>query len=213
MSLAFDIGGNRGQSIDALFLKNYTTVISVEANPVLANMLCKKYEQKLGDTVFIEPKIVCEHDRGKKLYIALDEVGISTTKVEWATESRFKDHVTRVKTVFVESITLDQLIEQYGNPSFIKIDVEGGEMEVLQGLSFCDAKIAFEWTEELFDSVVETSVSLLRKLGYRQFSYQENDTLSAEPSDTSYTSWEECDIHSIINKNNYKKWGLVWAKK
>ena len=42
--------------------------------------------------------------------------------------------------------TLDKLIEQYEVPSFIKIDVEGYELEVLKGLTRLVPALSFEFT-------------------------------------------------------------------
>jgi hypothetical protein len=44
----------------------------------------------------------------------------------------------------VQVTTLDALIAEHGQPRFVKIDVEGGEVEVLAGLSRPLAWIAFE---------------------------------------------------------------------
>jgi len=41
---------------------------------------------------------------------------------------------------------LDALIEQYGRPDFIKIDVEGAELDVLCGLNQSVPALSFEFT-------------------------------------------------------------------
>ena len=52
--------------------------------------------------------------------------------------------------------TLDALIENYGMPDFIKIDVEGYELEVLKGLTQPIRMISFEYTiPEQYNSVLE----------------------------------------------------------
>ena len=64
--------------------------------------------------------------------------------------------------------TLDTLIEKYGNPDYIKIDVEGYEAEVLRGLSTKQKTIAFEWHEEDLETLY-SACEHLESLGYNQF--------------------------------------------
>jgi len=50
------------------------------------------------------------------------------------------------RSLIVKAVTLDDLIEQHGRPDFIKIDVEGAELDVLSGLSQSVPALSFEFT-------------------------------------------------------------------
>ena len=52
------------------------------------------------------------------------------------------------KSIDVQVNTLDNMISRYGSPEFTKIDVEGYEFEVLNGLSQPIKTISFEFTSE-----------------------------------------------------------------
>jgi len=66
---------------------------------------------------------------------------------------RFSEWRSFPTTTEVETTTLDSLIERYGLPYFIKIDVEGYERHAIGGLSYRIPYISFElnlpeYTEE-----------------------------------------------------------------
>ncbi len=60
----------------------------------------------------------------------------------------------------VRTITLDQLIADHGCPEFIKIDVEGHELKVLEGLSTPVKSLSFEYTPE----DIETAIKCIERL-------------------------------------------------
>jgi len=71
--------------------------------------------------------------------------------------------------VEIESTTLDALIEEFGKPVYIKIDVEGYEHKVLGGLSHRIDFISFEFTSGYWETFSE-SIKVIEKLGFRKIS-------------------------------------------
>ena len=71
-------------------------------------------------------------------------------------------------TETVEVTTLDDLIAQFGEPGFIKIDVEGYESEVLAGLSRAVPGLSIEWVPE-YPENVRACLRHLAQLGEYEF--------------------------------------------
>jgi hypothetical protein len=84
------------------------------------------------------------------------------------------------RRVEVESTTLDALIERFGAPAFVKIDVEGGEPAVLAGLTRAVPALSFEYLPRALDEVAQT-VARLSTLGSYQYNWSsgESYTLTA----------------------------------
>jgi FkbM family methyltransferase len=140
--LCFDVGANMGNRISPL-LQSGAKVVAVEPQEKCARFL--KY--KFGNKIEIIKKGLGESEGIKNFYIASYDV-LSSFSDEWINsvkDDRFK-HASWNKTVQVPMTTLDNLIKTYGHPSFIKIDVEGYELEVLKGLHQPVKMISFEYT-------------------------------------------------------------------
>jgi membrane glycosyltransferase len=70
--------------------------------------------------------------------------------------------------ITVPMTTLDRLIEQHGRPSFVKIDVEGYELDVLNGLSVAVPALSFEFTT-IQMSVALACIERLARIGAYRF--------------------------------------------
>ena len=70
----------------------------------------------------------------------------------------------------VSLTTLDNLIEKYGTPAFIKIDVEGFEYQVIQGLSKPISMISLEFVPEVIESTFKC-IDYLQHLGKIKLNY------------------------------------------
>ena len=140
--LVFDVGANLGNRVAPL-LEIGARVVAVEPQA-----LCQKILKiKFGDKIRIIPKGLGEKEEVKEFYIS-DASYLSSFSKTWidsVKKDRFKENNWN-KVQQVQITTLDNLIKNYGAPSFIKIDVEGYELEVLMGLSVPVGMISFEYT-------------------------------------------------------------------
>lgn len=102
--------------------------------------------------VLIE-NIALGREEGEAVLYESDSHALSSMSAEYIKavgRERFSANEWK-RTAKVKVKTLDGLIENYGRPKFIKIDVEGYEMNVLSGLSTAVPYLSFEFTPELPD--------------------------------------------------------------
>jgi FkbM family methyltransferase len=140
--LIFDIGANIGNRTRPL-LNIGAEVVAVEPQKIFQIILKRKF----GNKIKIVPMGLGEIEEIKDFFIS-DAHTLSSFSKEWiesVKEGRFKD-CTWAKPIKIKITTLDKLIEKYGLPKFIKIDVEGYELEVLKGLTCAVDMISFEYT-------------------------------------------------------------------
>ena len=227
--LIFDIGFNKGEfSKKILSYYKSSQILGVEANPSLisnsfTHSKIKKINYLVSDNVHKE----------RYLYINNAFLGMSTASLDVLKKSRFSsgsEKQDRLKNLYnkkikVKVITLDKLIELYGIPDLIKIDVEGHEYQVLKGLTRKARKITLEWTEENYEELVK-SIKHLHDLGYDKFGVvgyffnhndldnkilfsRKGDPFLIEPD---YFDWDKINLKKYINRNRKINYGMIWAK-
>ena len=105
--------------------------------------------------------------------------------------------------------TLDDLIKIYGVPKYIKIDVEGFELDVLLGLSQKAGIISFEFTSEFLDQTINC-LNHLKKIGYQEYNFSIGERRKF------YTHWSNTEdlIQELRNEitNDKLLWGDVYCR-
>lgn len=165
--VVFDVGANIGTRTDA-FVALGATVVAVEPQERCQAQLRRRYAAQ--DRVHLVPAALGSEDGEHELYVSSAHA-LTSMSSEWieATRSsgRFADYSwAEARTVSVT--TLDRLIDEFGTPSYCKIDVEGFEVEVLRGLTRPIGMVSFEFTPELIERAHE-ALDLLVALGAMEF--------------------------------------------
>jgi FkbM family methyltransferase len=143
--LVFDIGahvGNRARALAALGCR----VIALEPQPDFARMLRLLFAR--NPRIEVVEAAVTGASGEDWLAVSERTPTVSTTATAWRDERAREpgfDGVEWNRRLRVRTVSADALIARYGRPAFIKIDVEGGEPAVLDGLTAPVAALSFEY--------------------------------------------------------------------
>lgn len=203
----FDIGSNIGKwalsNID-----NCDKIISIEASPYTFNKLNENC--KNNNKIISLNYAVCNSSENEIIFYHADTDTLSTINKEWLTSPNSRFYNYSYKEIKCKTITIDKLIEIYGTPELIKIDVEGGEFECISSLTKKVDLLCFEWASETND-ITFKCLDYLFNLGFTQYYIQNTDQYNFRPIESDYY-----DIN--ITKNNLLKtkskqdWGMIWCK-
>lgn len=208
MNLVFDIGSNVGTTVE-FFSQKANKVIGFEPNPRLVEILREKFNNR---NVIIDSRGLSNEIGEKKFRIANADT-ISTFSEDWVNNSRFTGGYSWNEGIIVDTTTLDSVIEQYGTPDYIKIDVEGYEFEVLTSLTKVleNTIISFEWAEEQKNKIEQT-IKYLFNLGYKKFSYTEADKILMDV-EIDWRTIDKLNLIENLDDQRKDKWGMIYVKK
>jgi FkbM family methyltransferase len=153
-SLVIDVGANGGNKT-FIFAEIAEQVLCVEPSPAAVHILQERFAQSKNITIV--GKGVGSQVGSCPFHIFGETDCYNTFSSKWATSLATSDGSKQpikkaVSVVDVPVTTLDMLIDQFGIPDYIKIDVEGFELEVLKGLSRPVNLISIECNLPQFES-------------------------------------------------------------
>jgi FkbM family methyltransferase len=205
----FDIGTNHGHFTDE-YLNIYPNmqVVCIEANPTLCNYLTNKYYNHPNINVY-HYLVSQKSNEYLDFFINTGCDGVSTAHTDWVTKSRFSGDNWN-DPIKIETITLDDLIDNTFMPDMIKIDVEGYENMVIKGLTKKVDLIQFEWAEEEVESLKDTC-EYLKSIGYTQFAYKFED-IPYSYTPIKYYPLEDLGLFETLIPSRKEKWGMIYTK-
>jgi FkbM family methyltransferase len=202
----FDIGSNIGNW--SLANENKCDkIISVEASPNTFNKLVNNTCN--NNKIIPLNYAVCNSNEEFIEFYNCHANTLSTINRDWldSQNSRFYKQY-KYNIINCKTITIDKLIDIYGIPELIKIDVEGGELECLLSLTKKVNNICFEWASET-NHITFKCLDYLENLGYTEFSIQYQDNYTYRPE-----VYRDINIVKECLKKTTPKneWGMIWVK-
>jgi FkbM family methyltransferase len=166
--LVYDVGAHRGAWIDALLKNGAGRVVAIEPQYHLSKFIADRFanmpvtvlDVALGDSTGTATMQICCAD------------SLATLNKEW-TSACFPQYRWK-KAGLVNVTTLDEVIFRHGKPSFIKMDVEGYESQVLSGLSVPVYSFCLEYNMKVVEYTYKC-IDLLGNLGDYEYSYNLGD--------------------------------------
>jgi len=197
--LFFDIGAHLGDKSKQFLDKNLKAIM-VEPLPQCVDQLKLKFKEKTN--IEILQKAVGKTKGNMTLEINTKMPTTSTMAKHWKS-GRFSNEKWDQK-ITVEMTTLDHLIKIYGEPNYIKIDVEGFELDVLLGLSKKVGIISFEFTSEFLDQSINC-LNHLEKIGYKKYNFSIGERRKF------FSEWSNIDDLMRQLKSEIQKDKLLWG--
>lgn len=168
--LVFDIGAHVGDRVSS-FRRIGAKVVAIEPQPRLMRAL--RLIHSRDPEVSLEQVAVGARSGIAVCHINTDNPTVSTLSETFMARARnASGWVGQIwdDRFVVDVTTLDDLIDKYGQPTFIKIDVEGSEADVLAGLSHGIPALSFEFTT-IERGVAMEALRFLERLGDYRCAY------------------------------------------
>ena len=200
--LVFDIGANVGSHSRA-FLSLGARVVAVEPDPRCISELQSIHGLSVVHAAAGEDGVFGQLKFGHSACAST----LSGKWIESATKVDRFGGFEWTGSLPVIQYSLDHLIQLYGVPQFIKIDVEGYEVEVLRELSTPVKALSFEFTPECLDAA-EDCIARLESLGLHKFNHSLGENYKFDWAWTSARSLLD-DLYAL---EGTKAYGDVYAR-
>lgn len=148
--LIFDVGANQGYKTE-IFLRLGGKVVAVEPDGISQEILKQKFlrYRLRRNPLVIVGQAISDRSSIRTMWIDMPGSAKNTLSQKWAETLRGDDRRFGQRLGFeeckeIETISMEELIAAHGLPFFVKIDVEGHELSVLQGMQRPVPYLSFE---------------------------------------------------------------------
>lgn len=175
-TLIFDLGFHLGEDTAQYLALGYK-VIAIEADPNLYRLGLKSFSKEIVEQrlTLINAAAVGRARRLRQPQIAF--YPHSKNSLWGSVDSDFVQRNTNTHksphepAITIDTISLEEIVEKYGCPIFLKVDIEGMDAEVVEDLDRLPAKpefVSWETGKKSLRQVLHTHLRLFG-LGYRKF--------------------------------------------
>jgi FkbM family methyltransferase len=186
----YDLGSNNGDDIP-YYLKKADVVVAVEANPLLCKEIEGRFPSEIGSgKLFVENCVVTADDTVDKVYFY-----ISNRNHVWSQFPRPDDsEIADFEKILLPSKAVLSLVEKYGQPYYIKIDIEHYDEAILRALFQSNIRPLYISAESHSIEVFSILVGLG---GYRAFKLVDGATVSIKYNNHQITVGNKRESYSF----------------
>ena len=169
-NLICDVGAHKGED-SAFYLKLGYRVLAVEANPWLARKLRQRFRDEIeaGTYILIDKAIAASSGENIAFYVNKMTSEWGTTDLNWV--KRNEGLGAGSEQINVQCVDFAHILETYGCPLYLKVDIEGADMlcvNALKGTACRPKYISFESTKTSWRDLLE-ELHTMEALGYTRF--------------------------------------------
>ncbi len=171
-NLIYDVGMHLGEDT-GYYLKKGFKVIGFEANPELVAACKRRFiDQIKSDQLIIVEGAIAPSNFGDTVTLyQSSESALGTIDGDWNKRYLTLGFSSSRPSIQVKRIEFVDIINRYGVPFYLKIDIEGGDRHVLrtlEGFTSRPKHISIE-SERANFADLESELKMLRDLGYDRF--------------------------------------------
>jgi FkbM family methyltransferase len=178
--LIYDVGLHKGEDSE-FYLRKGFRVVAIEALPdycEIARQRLRPYVES-GQLVIVNAAIA-ERSGPVPFFVNTDNSVWGTTSPEWA--KRNERLGRRSFETTVNGVDFGAILETFGVPYFLKIDIEGADMLCLKALRSCTSRpkyLSVESNKTSWEGL-RREFEVLRELGYSRFKVVQQETVDSQ---------------------------------
>jgi FkbM family methyltransferase len=168
MPLIYDVGAHEGEDT-GFYLKKGFQVVAVEANPVLADKLRDKFADAIASGQLTVVAAAIAEKEGEIAFFVNERSVWGTTSESWAKRNAQMGQPS--EKVMVPAVNFSSILEKFGVPHYLKVDIEGADMLCIRALAQMSKRPRFISLESCKTSWRElvTEIETLSRLGFNRF--------------------------------------------
>lgn len=209
--LVFDVGANRGRKT-LIFRWLGARVLAIDPLFEFGNEFVPEFFWRWGKDpdVTVVPKAITDHRGEVPIQCHKNLPYHSSIDHPWMETSAHASYYNKKACVprVVGCETLTNLINIYGIPAFIKIDVEGHEEAVIAGLEYPVPSLNMEYHQ---DWLPRAALERLDKLGEYEYTYTLNNAQAFMMDWSSSHALIE-QLESTLEEKGPRSWGDIYAR-